>query len=190
MTSGPARRDTATAGPVRREIVVALLLAGAGSALALYASGRAWVVIETPRPEPLRPWRDVSTGRDAAPWVAAAAVVGLAGAVALLATRRVGRVVVGAVLAVAGAAMAAGGAAGWVHEGGAAWAETSLLWPAACLLGGISVVVAGVLAAVRGRRWATMGEAYAAPGAERPARHQGAAAVWDSLDRGEDPTTR
>jgi len=179
-----------TAGPARRELVTALVLAVAGSALALYAASRTWVVTETPRPRPLPPLREVTTGRDAAPWVTATALVGLAGGVALLAARRTGRIVVGLVLAVAGLGMAAGGITGWAAETGSGRADVRLLWPAACLLAGGSVVLAGVLAVARGRRWATMGAKYAAPGTDPPACHDSAAVLWGSLDRGEDPTTK
>jgi hypothetical protein len=58
-----------------------------------------------------------------------------------------------------------------------------------CGAGGLLVLAAGVIAVVRGRRWAQMGSRYDAPGAARLSA-EGSPALWDALDRGEDPTTR
>jgi uncharacterized membrane protein (TIGR02234 family) len=167
---------------------VAVVLAVAGSTLALFAASRAWVVTETPRPDPLPPVRATTSGRDAVPWATAMAFVGLAGGIALLATRRLGRLVVGAVLVLAGAVMIAGGIAGWAAPG-EPYEQVRVhgIWPAATLLGGVAVLVAGVLAVARGRRWAAMGARYDAPGADR-AGTDDATGAWDALDRGEDPT--
>jgi hypothetical protein len=169
----------------RRELTVAVVLAVLGSGLALYAASRTWVVIETPRPEPLPPVREVQSGREAVPWAAAMAFVGLAGALALLATQRLGRLVVGALLALAGGIVVAGGLAGW-RTGGASFQQVEIteVWPVVSVLGGGATLVAGILAVARGRRWAAMGAKYDAPGGTEPSD------TWDALDRGEDPTAR
>jgi uncharacterized protein YfaP (DUF2135 family) len=169
----------------RKELTVAVVLAVAGSALALLAASRTWVEIDTPRPAPLPAVHEARSGRDVVPWAAAMAFVGLAGGVALLATRRLGRLIVGALVALAGAIMVAGGVAGWLTSGESPQqVDVSAIWPAASVLGGVCAVVAGGLAIVRGRRWAEMGSKYEAPGsAAEPSD------AWDALDRGEDPTT-
>ncbi len=168
----------------RRELTVAVVLAVLGSALALLATSRVWVEIETPRP-PLPPVREELSGREAVPWAAAMAFVGLAGGIALLATRRIGRTVVGALVGLAGAIMVAGGVSGWTTTGESfERVDVSALWPAAMVVGGVAAFVAGGLAVIRGRRWSGMGARYDAPGsAAEPAD------AWDALDRGEDPTT-
>lgn len=169
----------------RRELTLAVVLAVAGSALALLAASRTWVEIDTPRPAPLPALHETQSGRDVVPWAAAMAFVGLAGGVALLATRRLGRLIVGALVALAGAIMIAGGVAGWMTTGEAfQQVEVSAVWPVASVLGGVLALVAGGLAVVRGRSWAAMGSKYEAPGsAAEPSD------AWDALDRGEDPTT-
>jgi len=173
----------------RRELTVAVLLAVLGSAIALFAASRNWVVIETRRPDPLPPVREIRSGRDAVPWAAAMSFVGLAGGIALLATKRLGRLLVGVVVALSGAIMVAGGVAGWLTDG-ADYQQVTVthLWPAASVVGGLAAFVAGALAAARGHRWAAMGAKYDAPGAAKPLEDD--AGVWDALDRGEDPTAR
>jgi len=170
-------------------LAVAVVLAVLGSGLALYAASRTWVVTVTPRPEPLPPIRETTSGRDAVPWAAAMAFVGLAGGIALLATRRIGRLVVGALVGLSGAIMVAGGVNGLLTSGASfERVDVNGLWPAVTVLGGVLALVAGVLAVVRGRRWAEMGSKYEAPGAARAADDE--AGLWDALDRGEDPTAR
>ena len=79
----------------RRELVLAVVGCTAGAALALYAASRTWTVAVHPRPAPLPPVRQTRTGADLAPWLPALALVGLAGAGALVATRGVARLAVG-----------------------------------------------------------------------------------------------
>ncbi len=128
----------------RRELTVAVLLAVLGSAIALFAASRNWVVIETRRPDPLPPVREIRSGRDAVPWAAAMSFVGLAGGIALLATKRLGRLLVGVVVALSGAIMVAGGVAGWLTDG-ADYEQVTVthLWPAASVVGGLAAFVAG-----------------------------------------------
>jgi len=60
------------------------------------------------------------------------------------------------------------------------------VWPYVALLGGVLIIAAGLLVVVRGRSWAAMSSRYDAPVERVPV---GEASLWDSLDRGEDPTT-
>jgi uncharacterized membrane protein (TIGR02234 family) len=167
-----------------------VLLAAAGGAVALLAASRNWVITETPRPDPLPPVREELSGRDTVPWATAMAFVALAGGLALLATRRIGRLVVGVVLGLAGAVMIAGAFAGWTTTGTPPErVEVHALWPAVTLIGGMAALAAGVLAVARGRRWAAMGAKYEAPGVPREPADD-APGIWDALDRGEDPTER
>jgi hypothetical protein len=187
--NGPVNRGLN--GPVsRREPAIAAVLAAVGGALALWASTRTWVVLTTPRPAPLPAVRDAVTGKDAVPWAAAMAFLAVAGAAALLATRRVGRVVLGAVLALAGAAIAAGAVLG-ARPGSSTVQRAAVTagWPALFGIGGLAVAAAGVLTVLRGRRWAELGARYEAPGAARPETGT-APGLWDALDRGDDPTAR
>jgi uncharacterized membrane protein (TIGR02234 family) len=198
MSAAGSDRPARPGQPAWRELTVAVLLAAVGSGLALYAASRAWVITEVARPQPLPPVVAESSGRDVVPWAAAMAFVGLAGGIALPATRRLGRVVVAAVVAFAGAVMVAGALAGWATGAGPGErVEVRGAWPALFLAGGAAALAAGTLAIVRGRRWAAMGERYEAPGGAAPARSDGpaparddATGLWDALDRGEDPTTR
>jgi uncharacterized membrane protein (TIGR02234 family) len=185
VKGGAVKGGAVRAGNPRRELAVAVVLAVLGGGLALFAASRTWVVIETPRPAPLPSVEETRSGRDAVPWAAAMAFVGLAGGIALLATKRIGRLVVGAIVALSGAVMIAGGVAGWRTTGETFQdVEVAVLWPAASIVGGVAALLAGVLAVARGRHWAQLGAKYDAPGTAKPAEND----VWDALDRGEDPT--
>jgi uncharacterized membrane protein (TIGR02234 family) len=130
------------------------------------------------------------------PGTRALALLGLAAAAAVPATRRLGRVVVGVlvlaagvgIIAVVGRALADPDAAmrragpfvdvhvtSGVHLGG---------WPYVAIVGAVLLVLAGLLVVVRGRHWTSMSARYDAPVA-RPA---GEGSLWEALDRGEDPT--
>jgi uncharacterized membrane protein (TIGR02234 family) len=180
----------------RRGLAYAIVLCLAGAALALYASTRTWTVEVTARPAPLP---DLRTAHDGPAWLAPIAVVGLAAAGAVLATRAAVRRAVGVLLVLIGGGIAAGGAHGLLAGGSRGQVLTdSRLWPALCLVGGLAVVAAGGLTAARGQTWPAMGARY-----ERgrdgtsdrpvPAARNGSVAstqAWDALDRGEDPTLR
>jgi uncharacterized membrane protein (TIGR02234 family) len=152
------------------------------------------------------------TGRDLEPLVAALGLVGLAGVVGLLATRRWGRLAVGAVLAAAGLTVAVSsvprvaapgtgevhdllvdsGRAGGVPADAVVTATAVPAWPLAAALGGFLLVAGGVCVALRSRRWPTMSARYEQPAAARPtpATRDAATdtALWDALDSGHDPT--
>jgi hypothetical protein len=157
-----------------------------GGALAFYATGRTWVSHSVTRPAPLPPQVVHSTGRELAGWATASALVAMAGGLALLATRGRPRLVVAALIALAGVGVVVGGIRG-LSDG------SSVLWPAICGLVGLLVLAAGVLAMARSRTWSAMGARYDAPSARAKAAGPTGpdappAALWDALDRGDDPT--
>lgn len=177
-----------------------MLLSSAGAALALYAAGRTWSVDLTPRPAPLPTVRTVRSGTDLLPWLRALAIVGLAGAGAVLATRGPSRRLLGGLLVLVGLALAGGGlyAAVAVARGPAGPGG-----PLLCLLGGLVAAAGGLFTAARGHRWPGLGAGYERPhraapaavatdrnGTAGPVTGPATTAAWDALDRGEDPTVR
>jgi hypothetical protein len=182
----------------RRSLTYAVLLCLVGAGLALATATRTWTVEVTVRPAPLPEVRVNSTGATLLPWLPALALVGLAGAGALLATRGLPRRLLGVLLALVGLAVATGAGYGLVglDRGGA-----SALWPVGCAAGGLLLAAGGAVTAVRGRDWPTMGARYQRAGAPTPPRGPSVdltegrrldgrrtAEAWDALDRGEDPT--
>jgi hypothetical protein len=192
--------DRPTGGPRRgrRALAVALLLCLAGAAVALFAGSRTWAVELTARPAPLPMARTTRTGGDLLPWLPALALVGLAGAGAVLATRGAARRLLGGLLLLVGLGIAAGGAyAAVAVERGTA----GIAGPLLSVTGGLSLAGGGLLTALRGHRWPGLGARYQSPhraGAPAPGGHDTPAArrvagratseAWDALDRGEDPT--
>ena len=192
----------------RRELTAAVLGAVLAGGLALVAGGQSWARVTVDRSPPLPPVTGVLNGADAAPLVPATGLVLLAAAVALLAVRGAGRVVVGLLMAVAGGVLAWSGlraltggldaaAADLPGVGGTRSAATTVDlaagWPALAVVAGVLGVAAGLLVVLRGRSWPGMGRRYERPGSPAaPARPQTdedrAQAAWRALDRGEDPT--
>jgi uncharacterized membrane protein (TIGR02234 family) len=166
----------------------AALLAGAGGAALLAAAG-AWVTGTVPAPPPL-PAQDVSAAAPGS--VRALGVVVLAGVAALFATRRAGRVVVGALLLLAGLAAAAVALGVLADPSGAlpddATGSSATARPLLALAGALPTALAGGLTVARGRSWPALGRRYEAPAARPPASRDEPPALWDALDRGEDPT--
>ncbi|WFE30523.1 Trp biosynthesis-associated membrane protein [Solwaraspora sp. WMMD791] len=186
---------------------VGACLVGAG--LTWYAARQAWGVEVTVRPEPLPAVEVVRTGADVLPWLPALALVGLAGAGAVLASRGLVRRLIGALLAVVGVAVLAGAAAvlvGVTPVGRAAaeTASTAPHWPALAMAGALLSTAGGLVTVLRSGGWPAMGARYertapgtTAPGATstRPAADRRATSAprstldtWAALDRGEDPT--
>lgn len=188
----PGGNDGAVTPPGRK-LGVTVLTCAAGAGLALYAITRTWAVEVTTRPG-LPELRTARTGTDVAPWVIGLALVALAGAGALVATRGTARRVLGVLLALAGAGVTAGAVVGRAGlEVGSAGAGGTL-WPVVCVLGGLLVVAGGWQAARHGHEWPGMGARYerrpqAAPPTDDDQRAD-TRAVWDALDRGDDPTAR
>jgi hypothetical protein len=155
-----------------------------GAGLVLLGATRAWSSESVPQPPPLSPQVTVHTGASLAPALPALALVALAGAGGLLATRGVVRRLVGALLTAAAlgcvALVVQALTAGGIGAG----------WPVACLLGACLFGAGGVLAVRDGAGWPVMGSRYAR-GDTRPRRAQTTPAdpeLWDAIDRGDDPT--
>jgi hypothetical protein len=193
--------------PGRRyaSVLVALLLASAG---VIVSYGATWalalVPVFTGADALTSPGREVDlTGRDLAPLGAAMGWVGLAAVPALLATRTWGRRVTGAVVLVGGGVagvtavafaltdVASGGGGAFVA---AALGEPDLqttsvsitAWWAVAVVSGLVMLASGLLALVDGPAWPRLGSRYSrSASTSAPAS---AAAAWDALDRGEDPT--
>jgi uncharacterized membrane protein (TIGR02234 family) len=165
---------------------VVLAVGTAGAALALLAGSRVWLRLEALRRPPLPDVSVALSGRAIEPLVPALGVVGLAGMVALLATRGRGRLAVGALLAACGLVLtlrALTRVAG--PDPATAWAlltdtgRTSGLPPATAVAATVSPAWP-LLAAAGGLALLAAGPAPAAAPAPN--------AVWDALDRGQDPT--
>lgn len=203
MSAGPATGEK-PASPEgvrdgRRALAYTVVVCLAGAGLALYGVTRAWSVVVTERPG-LSDLRAARTGADVLPWLPALALVGLAGAGALLATRGRMRRVVGGLLAAVGLTTAVGAVIGRVGLDPGAAGARGVGWPAACVLGGALIAAGGWQAVRRGHRWPAMGARYerrssgpagAPPGGQsRAAGPVDTRAAWDALDRGDDPTVR
>lgn len=192
----------------RSELTAAVLGAVGAGALALVSGGQSWAEVTAQREPPLPPVTEVVSGADAAPLVPATGLVLLAAAVALVAVRGAGRVVVGLLTAAAGGLLVWSGArslTGGLSDAaaeefsgrGALTVDTAEAWPVLAVLAGVLGIAAGLLVVLRGRAWPTMGRRYeragaAAPGSAAGSRPQTdedrAEAAWRALDRGEDPT--
>ena len=195
MTSGPAPG-------ARREQAAVLVVLGVASSVLLLAVGRHWVrtAADPARLEAARS----QTGSVLAPGLPALALVGLAGVVAVLATRGRLRQAVGVVVALDGT-----GAVVLALTAPPAGAHVSGWQRVAVLAAGV-VALSGVAVAVRGPRWPTMGGRYDAPAAAgAPSAPGGGSAetgpavaaeagdrspaqdraLWDAIERGDDPTT-
>jgi uncharacterized membrane protein (TIGR02234 family) len=181
------------------EVAVVLLLLVGGGVLGLVVTSWVWghAFIDDGVTESTL---DV-TGRELLPLGRAMAVLALAAAIALLATRGTGRFLIGSILAFAGLAQAVYSfnlarelttrVMDWATEAGFAVVGTDAdpsrpLWNAAA---GLLVFVAGVLVAARGQAWPGLSRRFQRAGKgpaqdERPTSQQS----WDALDRGEDPT--
>jgi uncharacterized membrane protein (TIGR02234 family) len=139
----------------------------------------------------------------------------LAAAVALLAVRSLGRVVVGLLMAVAGGVLAWSGvraptgtldaAVAGIPAGGTT-TDVTAVWPVLAAVAGVLGAAIGLLVVLRGRTWPGMGRRYErgtgaaaidttatdTTAADTPARTETdedrAQSAWKALDRGEDPT--
>jgi uncharacterized membrane protein (TIGR02234 family) len=185
----------------RREYLTVLALGAVGAGLLLLAAGRSWahgVVAGVPGELEI-----TASGRKVAPVAAGLGLFALAGVVAIVATRRVGRVVVGLLLGLAGvgvladvirvaadpnaalhdeAADAAGLTEPVVRDAGVSG------WPILAALGAVLVLSAGVWTLLRGRHWPVMSARYERQAAEaatgEPAPAAGAAEGTPMASRG------
>ena len=203
MTGPPDPPAADSAGTARREVALAVLLCLVGAFVVLVAAGRPWVELVVV--SPLVTDRTLAvTGAELSPGVRALGLVGLAGVVAIAATRRTGRFVVGVLLLLVGVGLmvlslsVAGDDrraldTASVREAGGTVGDASpgTGWPYASAAGGLMLACAGALVAARGRRWAALSQRYEAPAAsaqEPPTPDRAERELWESLDRGEDPT--
>ncbi|MFM9135170.1 MAG: Trp biosynthesis-associated membrane protein [bacterium] len=173
--------DSSTARPRSRDSALALAVLAGGSVLVLVSYGATWETAEVAVFAGSGPSASTTvtlTGRDLAPLGAAAGLVGLAGVAGILATRRWGRRIVGAVVALAGGV--AGAIALTFGFNGAAFAEAALAgrgidpalvasaassaqstpWWIAAVAGGLAMLVAGLLAIARATRWPVLSSRY------------------------------
>jgi uncharacterized membrane protein (TIGR02234 family) len=194
----------------RRELTVAVLLAVAGGAILLLVASRGWVGLRVDRKAPLPPLHRTIDGSDAQPLLYALGLVGLAGAVAILATRRIGRIVVGVLLVATGlltlqrtisdlngmspahvlSLLEDAGPVVGVATGAHTVVDLQLGWMIAALIGSVLMALAGLLTVARAGAWPVMGKRYErAGGGSKPAAAATDRTLWDAMDRGEDPTT-
>ena len=170
----------------RRGLATAVVTCAAGAGLALFAVTRTWSTTVAERAAPLPPERVAHTGAHLLGWLPALALVGLAGAGALVATHGWPRRAVGALLLLVGLGLAGGGVRGlWLATGGARG------WPVLVILGGLAVAWSGYRTLGHGSAWPAMGSRYeradrAAP--KNGGRDRGDAGLWDDIDKGVDPT--
>ncbi|WP_436521891.1 Trp biosynthesis-associated membrane protein [Actinoplanes sp. HUAS TT8] len=171
---------------------VAGCLAGAG--LTLYAVTRTWSSTVEHRTG-LSDLTTTQTGADRQPWLVGLAVVALAGAGALLATKGLARRVLGGVLLLAGVGIAAGSVLARAGLDAGEAGAGAALWPVAAVLGGVGIAVGGFLAARHGHLWSAMSSRYERTPAPAVIRRESSElepadnrAAWDALDRGDDPT--
>lgn len=191
----------------RRELAGVVVLCALGGGLVLGAAGQTWLRITAQRRSPLADVALSLSGKTLEPLVAGLGIVGLAGVVGLLATRRRGRLVVAALVALSGLVVvvealrrvAAPGAvavqkllvdsdrAAGLAANPVITATAAPAWPLVAAAGGLLLALGGLVALLRSRRWPTMSARYETP-ASRAQRPRTDAAVWDALSRGDDPT--
>ena len=193
---------------MRSGLRLAVLLCLAGAFVVLVAAGRPWVSVDLPATPLAAAGTQAHTGTDLVPGVSALGLLGLAGVVALAATRRTGRLLVGVVLVATGAGIIAAvlSALGTVvaeelpgQPTGTDAVARLTAWPVLTALGGGLLLLAGALTVARGRSWAALGQRYEAPAGAAAASGSAPAlprtdgplgdrGLWEALDRGEDPT--
>lgn len=184
----------------QKGLFLALMTLGAG--LGFVSAARPWAVASIPDLVAAQTLR--VSGGEAAGAVPAVALVALAGAVAVLTTRRAGQAVTGALLALAGAAAAsvsvgvlrapesavAAAVTAATGRAGAAGVTAQLTaWPWAGVSSGILVAVGGCIALLRARAWAGLSARYETPSTTASkGLDDDPGLTWDLLSRGEDPT--
>ena len=206
--------DQPADGPDRRGYATALAVLSVGGLTLLVAHGRTWASAAVGG-SGLPTVQASLSGSDINPAGTAVAVLALAGVAGLLATRRLGRILIGVLLVVAGLVSAATAAQFGVGRSTTMTAGDSLTavvtehvgvdavggtvavtpWWLVAVVGGALIAAAGVLAAVRSAGWPQLGRRYeraapvdgdVSPAGTRPGARSESA--WDQLDRGVDPT--
>lgn len=200
----------------RKELRAAVGLTLLGALAMIVAVSRTWVTFRFPSGLTAMDLQKAVRGREIVPAARAFAFVGLAGVLAVAATRSWGRTVVGVALLASGIGTAFVVVSA-LHTGlavtalgseditgscgpsvsparclaaGAAFAgfrvHTHVVWAVVTLVGGAALAAGGGLLAVRGRRWAALSSSYEVAGPALPPVTD--KGVWDALDRGDDPT--
>jgi hypothetical protein len=168
--------DEAIEAKGRRELTIVVLTTAVSAGVVLFAASRLWVV-QAVGDQPIGMVAD-RTGAELTPALPALAVVALAGAGALVASRGWARGAVSVLLLLSGLGIA-------VLAGGhlADLNGRRALWPAVVLIGGIMIGGMGLRALLCHRSYPSMGTRY-----ERAAREQSDPDLWAAIDRGDDPT--
>jgi uncharacterized membrane protein (TIGR02234 family) len=179
----------------RRELMMAVSLLAAGGIVGLVATRLPWGQAYLDGGGSI-----AAPGWEVAPLYQALPLFALAAAVAVLATRRVGRMLIGASLGVAALVSAyssimAGNVLGdrvrdWAVAAGydvlgATGGSAAIIWYS---VAGTLIFVAGVWIAVRGSKWPTMSRRYERGSARDEPTDRSTQSAWDALDRGDDPT--
>jgi uncharacterized membrane protein (TIGR02234 family) len=185
----------------RRELGLAVVGCLVGAALVLLAGGRSWVHFSVIQP-PLPAVHGVATGHRLAGATTSLGLVILAAAVALVATRRLGRQLAGVLVVAVGVtavvlalhvavdpASSVNGAVATAtgRRGIAATTVSVTAWPWLAALGGMLATLIGAMTVAHGRRWPAMGRRYEVAPATAPTKRD-ETSMWDALDRGDDPT--
>jgi uncharacterized membrane protein (TIGR02234 family) len=192
------------AGSAKRSYQLTLILLALGAAALFLGYGRTWsttTVAESGLPSLVV----VLSGRDVQPAGAATAIVALAAIAGLVATRRLGRIISGAILILVGAAdlflalRFAGGdrsavvaavseKAGMDLDPARVAAQTVVtIWWLVTAFGALCLLTAGVMTLIFSRQWPLLGSRYERDGSPGTVRTRSVSA-WEQLDEGIDPT--
>lgn len=155
----------------RRQYLVVLVGLIVSGALSWWAFGQVWIVEDVAADGFLPAQVREFTGGDISPIGGFSFIIAFAGIAGLVATKRVGRIIVGVVLLAVGIASLVSVGARVADSGYAVIADIALVLMSVC----------GVVAILRGGTWPVLSNRY-----ERADRRTDDA--WDMLDRGEDPT--
>ncbi len=173
----------------RRGLTLAVAACAAAAGLALYAASRTWLMEIEVRAAPLPSITTARSGGSLVPALPALALVALAGAGGVLATRGKARVAVGVLLAWVGLVMGAAVIPIFKRE------DVATGWVLACAAAGLTVASVGLLTVRLGMSWPVMGTKYdrtrgsgVVDGGPADSNGPAETGLWDAIDRGEDPT--
>jgi uncharacterized membrane protein (TIGR02234 family) len=201
VTEQPTVRTARTSAKAKG---LAALLAAVGAGVILLTIGRGWAHGDVTSPIT---FKVTASGSQLTGVPYALGLAGLAGALALFAVRRIGRYLVGAVLALAGAgtvyavadrlsklddALRTQAATQGLGSDARIVDVDNSLWPYLTILGGVLLCLAGIYTLLRGRSWSGLDSRYEAPAtqaaAAKPAGEVTARDLWDAQGRGSDLT--
>ncbi|MEO6956336.1 MAG: Trp biosynthesis-associated membrane protein [Antricoccus sp.] len=187
---------------MNRTYAGALAALAVSGGLSLFAASQIWLVATQSRSAPLPSIVKSSTGGALQPAMTALGIVLILAILAVGATKRIGRRIVGAMVAICGIAILAlsfpflGGPPAWavdqVKTGGDAaqgvvTAAGYAPWISA--LCGVLALAAGLLIALRGPQWSAMGKRFERPSTTTDQQEfRDSRDAWNALDQGIDPT--